>query len=64
MRTHKNIHLTYIKVNRQLRNKTQIYFLSLLAGSSIFGQTAAKPQVTGLGGVDPKTSAVTSGKGC
>ncbi|VDI51204.1 nucleoporin p58/p45 [Mytilus galloprovincialis] len=30
-------------------------------GSSIFGQTAAKPQVTGLGGVDPKTSAVTSG---
>ncbi|XP_052090138.1 uncharacterized protein LOC127726711 isoform X3 [Mytilus californianus] len=27
-------------------------------GSSIFG---AKPQVTGLGGVDPKTSAVTSG---
>lgn len=31
------------------------------AGSSIFGQTAAKPQVAGLGGVDPKTSAVTSG---
>ena len=31
------------------------------AGSSIFGQTTTKAQVTGLGGVDPKTSTVTSG---
>jgi hypothetical protein len=37
-----------------------ILFISA-AGSSIFGQTTTKAQVTGLGGVDPKTSTVTSG---
>jgi len=39
----------------------QFFLFISAAGSSIFGQTTTKAQGTGLGGVDPKTSTVTSG---
>jgi len=55
---------TSIALCRRIIDPERLYSFILsisAAGSNIFGQTTTKAQIAGLGGVDPKTSTVTSG---